>query len=104
MVPIGYDPQAQCPRFMQFLDEIMGVGPESGTDQRQGAKRMISYLQKAFGCAATGKPEKAIFVLYGKGNNGKTTLVEITRAALGDNEYAGEVNIDSLMARPKEAF
>jgi len=65
---------------------------------------MISYLQKAFGCAATGKPEKAIFVLHGTGNNGKTTLVEIIRAALGDKEYAGEVNIDSLMARPKEAF
>ena len=42
-------------------------------------------------------------MLYGDGNNGKTTLVEIMRAALGDREYAGEVNIDSLMVRPREA-
>ena len=103
VVPVDYDPQALCPRFMQFLDEIMGAGPESGKEQKTRAKEVIGYLQKAFGCAATGKPEKVLFVLYGQGNNGKTTLVEIIRAALGDKAYAGEVNVDSLMARPKEA-
>jgi putative DNA primase/helicase len=65
---------------------------------------MVSYLQKAFGCAATGKPEKLLFVLYGEGNNGKTTLLEVIRDALGDKEYAGQVQVDSLMIRPKEAL
>jgi P4 family phage/plasmid primase-like protien len=103
MVPIEYDPRAECPRFLQFLEEVMGISPEPGPEQRDQAKEKIRYLQKVFGCAATAKPEKVIFVLYGVGDNGKTTLVEITRAALGDKEYAGEISIGSLMARPKEA-
>jgi putative DNA primase/helicase len=65
---------------------------------------MVSYLQKAFGCAATGKAEKLLFVLYGEGNNGKTTLLEVIRDALGDKEYAGQVQVDSMMIRPKEAL
>ena len=47
------------------------------------AEQLVLYLQKVFGCAATGNPEKVLFVLYGEGNNGKTTLVEIIRDALG---------------------
>jgi putative DNA primase/helicase len=89
---LEYDPRARCPRFMGFLERIMG-----------GDAEIIGYLQKAFGCAATGRPEKALFVLHGEGNNGKTTLVERIREALGDREYAGEVNIDSLMAKPRES-
>jgi putative DNA primase/helicase len=49
-------------------------------------------------------PEKLLFVLYGDGNNGKTTLLEVIRDALGDKEYAGQVQVDSLMIRPKEAL
>jgi putative DNA primase/helicase len=64
----------------------------------------VAYLQKALGCAATGKPEKLLFVLFGDGNNGKTTLLEIVRDVLGDKEYAGQVQVDSLMVRPKEAL
>ena len=64
----------------------------------------MSYLQRAFGCAATGKPEKVLFVLHGEGNNGKTTLLEIIRDTLGDKQYAGQVQVDSLMIRPKEAL
>jgi putative DNA primase/helicase len=38
------------------------------------------------------------------GKNGKTTLLEVIRDALGDREYAGQVQVDSLMIRPKEAL
>jgi P4 family phage/plasmid primase-like protien len=103
LVPIAYDQHAECPRFLLFLEEIMGVDSESGPEQRGQALEKIRYLQKAIGCATTAKPEKVLFVLYGTGNNGKTTLVEIIRAGLGDKEYAGEITIDSLMARSKEA-
>ena len=34
----------------------------------------------------------------------KTTLLEVIRDALGDKEYAGQVQVDSLMIRPKEAL
>jgi putative DNA primase/helicase len=40
---------------------------------------------------------KACFCLFGDGNNGKTTLLEVLRYILGD--YAAQVMIDSLMMR-----
>jgi putative DNA primase/helicase len=102
LIPIEYDPRAECPIFMRFIHQIMGhMNPDA--EPTEETLQLVRYLQQAFGCAATGKPEKVLFVFYGDGNNGKTTLVEIIRAALGDREYAGEVNIDSLMVRPKEA-
>ena len=45
-----------------------------------------------------------LFLLIGTmgGDNGKTTFLEICREALG--EYAGEIQIETLMAKPKEAM
>lgn len=104
MIPLRYDSHAECPQFIAFLFSIMGSNPDASEGENIKANQMVSYLQKAFGCAATGKPEKLLFVLYGEGNNGKTTLLEIIRDALGDKEYAGQVQVDSLMVRPKEAL
>ena len=89
---------------MAFLFRIMGSHPDASEGENINAEQMVSYLQKVFGCAATGKPEKLLFVFYGEGNNGKTTLLEVIRDALGDKEYAGQVQVDSLMIRPKEAL
>jgi P4 family phage/plasmid primase-like protien len=102
MIPLRYDPRAECPQFMGFLYRIMGSHPDASEGDNTNAEQMVSYLQKAIGCAATGKPEKLLFVLNGEGNNGKTTLLEVIRDALGDREYAGQVQVDSLMIRPKE--
>jgi len=89
---------------MAFLYRIMGSDPDASEGENDRAEQLVSYLQRVFGCAATAKPEKLLFVLYGDGNNGKTTLLEIIRDALGDKEYAGQVQVDSLMIRPKEAI
>ncbi len=99
-----YHLEAKCPGFDRFLYRIMGSHPDASEGENVNADQMVSYLQKVFGCAATGKPEKLLFVLYGEGNNGKTTLLEVIRDALGDREYAGQVQVDSLMTRPKEAL
>ena len=104
LIRLRYDPHAECPQFMAFLFRIMGSHPEASEFENVNAEQLVSYLQKVFGCAATGKPEKLLFVLYGEGNNGKTTLLEVIRDALGDKEYAGQVQVDSLMIRPKEAL
>lgn len=104
LIRIRYDPHADCPQFMAFLYRIMGSHPDASAGENNRAEQLVSYLQKVFGCAATGKPEKLLFVLYGEGNNGKTTLLEVIRDALGDKEYAGQVQVDSLMIRPKEAM
>jgi len=104
MIRLRYDRRAECPQFMAFLYRIMGRHPDSSESENDNAERLVSYLQRVFGCAATGKPEKILFVFCGEGNNGKTTLLEIIRDALGDKEYSGQVQVDSLMIRPKEAL
>jgi putative DNA primase/helicase len=104
LIRFRYDRGAECPQFMAFLYRIMGRHADASEADNANAEQIVSYLQKVFGCAATGKPEKLLFVLYGEGNNGKTTLLEVIRDALGDKEYAGQVQVDSLMIRPKEAL
>ncbi|MGA7408883.1 MAG: phage/plasmid primase, P4 family, partial [Bryobacteraceae bacterium] len=103
-IRLRYDPHAECPQFMAFLYRIMGSHPDASESENANAGQLVSFLQKASGCAATGKPEKLLFVLFGAGNNGKTTLLEVIRDALGDKEYAGQVQVDSLMVGSKEAL
>lgn len=85
--PVDFDEGASCPLFLGFLGRILGERPA-----------LIAYVQKVVGYALTGDVSaKACFCLFGDGNNGKTTLLEVLRHILGD--YAAQVMIDSLMVR-----
>jgi putative DNA primase/helicase len=96
LVHFDFDPQAKCPLFLQFINRIMGASPEASEADLERADRLVSYLQKCFGYSLTGDvAEKAVFCLFGAGNNGKTTLLEIIRFIL--TEYSTQVLIDSLM-------
>ncbi|MEJ7605647.1 MAG: hypothetical protein WKF37_05140 [Bryobacteraceae bacterium] len=53
MIPLRYDQHAECPQFMAFLFRIMGSHPDASEGDNVNAEQMVSYLQKAFGCAAT---------------------------------------------------
>jgi len=82
----------------------MGDGPDASEQERDRADRLVRYLQILFGCCATGKPEKLLCIFYGRdGNNGKTTLLTTVAKALGNREYATQINIDSLMMDPRGA-
>lgn len=102
-IPYQFDPNAECPIFHEFLKRIMGVVPGAMIAERTRAERIIRYLQVILGCALTGKPEKILAIFWGSGNNGKTTLLETVRAALGEEEYAGQLQIESLMTKQAEA-
>jgi len=92
LAPVEYDPDATCPQFTAFLEKIMC--------NDQG---LIAYLQRAIGYSLTADVgEKALFFLYGDGNNGKTTFLETVRAVLG--EYAAQLPIESLMTRNGESI
>lgn len=98
MVKYAYRPAATCPTFLRFLERIMGITPDASEGQLQRAERLIAYLQKAIGYSLTGTTcEKAVFLLYGPGDNGKSTLLALFLHLL--QEYAVLLQIDSLMVR-----
>ena len=74
IVPVEYDPDAQCPMFKEFLRRILKNNSE-----------LIKFLQRAFGYALTGSTiEQVLFIFWGLGANGKSTFLEVWREVLGD--------------------
>jgi P4 family phage/plasmid primase-like protien len=88
MVPVEYDPTAECPTVDRFIADIFGNDPE-----------MVAYIWRALGYALTGSvKERVMFILWGaKGNNGKTTLLELLADVLCD--YSAKVRADTLMIK-----
>lgn len=85
--PVEHDPDATCPRWHKFLEQIMAGDPE-----------MIRFLQVAVGYTLTGHTiEQCLFMPIGNGANGKTTFEEIIGALAGD--YATKTDASTFMAR-----
>jgi putative DNA primase/helicase len=98
LVHHDYRPEATCPTFRAFLERITGGGPDASEAALERSHRLIRYLQKAFGYSLTGHTiAKAVFLLYGRGDNGKSTLLTLFLALLV--EYAVLLQIDTLMVR-----
>jgi putative DNA primase/helicase len=89
IVPVEYQPDAQCPRWLTFLDRVI-----DGNVELQG------YLQRAVGYSLTGNTKnQVLFFLYGLGNNGKSTFTTTIRKLMGG--YGERVNPDLFMVRDK---
>lgn len=74
VVPVAYDSAATAPRFQAFMAEIFS-----------GDMALVEFLARWFGYAATGSTrEQKLIFHWGKGSNGKTTLIEVIEAVLGD--------------------
>jgi putative DNA primase/helicase len=82
-----YEPDHPCPKWLAFLDRILN-----------GKLEMIDFIQRAVGYSLTGSvAEQCLFMLYGTGANGKTTLLETVRTILGD--YAMHTPAETLMMK-----
>lgn len=87
LAPVEYDPTATCQRWTDFLDRILG-----------GNERLIAYVQRAAGYSLTGDTsEQCLFMPYGTGANGKTTLLGTLQSLLGD--YAIGTRPETLMLK-----
>lgn len=90
LAPVEYDPEAAAPRWEQFLHEIM-----CGDDE------LVRFLQSAIGYTMTGNVgEECLFFCYGKGANGKSTLLEILRRVFGD--YGQQADFRTFLTRRSE--
>ncbi|WFT82927.1 phage/plasmid primase, P4 family [Methylobacterium sp. CB376] len=83
---VAFDPAATCPKLMNFLESIFPNDPEK-----------IRFLQRAVGYTLTGWTKaQCLFLLLGQGANGKSTLLKIIRALMG--EYGTSIPMSVLMA------
>lgn len=92
-VGYSYDSTAQCPNFLKFIERIFRSQKEKDN--------VIRYIQKAMGYTLTGEvSQQCIFLLYGSGSNGKSTLLETMRMLLGD--YGTTIASASLTTQKNE--
>lgn len=92
IAPVPFDPDAQCPLWLAFLDRIFG-----------GNARLIAFIQTALGYTLTADvSEQKLFLQYGTGANGKTVFTRIQSAILG--EYAAQTPMATLMAKTGDAI
>jgi len=87
VAPTVYDPLAKCPRWEQFISEIMP------------SDEVARFLKRLLGYAITGSVSEHVFpVLWGEtGRNGKDTLIEAIHSVLGG--VATPIAAKTLMAQ-----
>jgi putative DNA primase/helicase len=87
ITPILYDAKAECPLFLQFLDDIF-----------LSRQDLIEFVRRAIGYTLTGLTnEQVFFVCYGTGKNGKSVLLKVLEKLLGD--YSRVASFDTLSSR-----
>ena len=85
---VDFDPEAQCPRWEQFLTEVF-----SDTE-------LIDWLHRALGYSLTGDTtEQCVFIGYGIGANGKGVFCNAIHNAMGDYAYSAPFSTFELYQR-----
>jgi putative DNA primase/helicase len=71
---VAYDPDATCPRWDRFLEEVFDEDEE-----------LIGFVQRLAGYSLSGDVrEQIVAVLHGGGNNGKDTLIKPLMRVVGE--------------------
>ncbi len=85
---VGFDPEAKCPRWEQFLVEVFG-----DTD-------LIDWLWRSLGYSTSGDTtEQCIFMGYGVGANGKGVFGGAIHSTLGDYAHSSPFSTFELYHR-----
>jgi len=85
LLPYDFDPDVQCPRWLQYLDEVFLSDAE-----------IIKFIQEAVGYAFhKSMPIPAIFFLVGDGGNGKSVFIN-TISSLCGKENVCNVSLNKL--------
>ncbi len=80
-IPVAYEPEARAPRFEQFLEEVF-VGDHDAPDKCRLVCELLGYS-----LLATSRFERFV-ILIGKGANGKSVLLRVVKALVGDGNCA----------------
>lgn len=88
VMPVEYDPEAKCPRFDAFLEQI------------QPNIAMRQFIQRWFGLSMSGLDVQKLAFFHGGGANGKSVLVDLMGRMMGD--YSASARIESLTGKNKK--
>lgn len=84
MSEVAWEPGAQCPEFARHMETVLPA-----PDVRR-------YFQSCMGYALTGEiSEQCIFLLQGKGGDGKSTTMDVLREVLGG--YGATAAVESFL-------
>ena len=89
MSNVEYSATAKAPAFRKFIDDVAG-----------GDKELVAFLQRSCGLALSGDvSEQVLWLHYGEGRNGKSTLLNVMSELLGT--YAGPAPLDMLLVKSR---
>ncbi|MCH8043047.1 MAG: hypothetical protein IID44_04950 [Planctomycetes bacterium] len=92
LAPVRYDPDADCPTWLRFIDSTF-----------DGNQSLAEFVRRLFGYCLTGSTRDHILAfLYGTGANGKSVLLNTTIDVMGP-DYAMKAPADFLMIKRGEA-
>lgn len=91
-IPIDYDPDAKCPEFIKFLEDVLG--------SKKDCSLLIQFIGYMFW--KDGNPYQKAMMLTGTGANGKSTLLNAVHALFGENN-AVSLTPQQLETEPQAA-
>lgn len=84
MTNVRFNPEAKCPRFLEYFERI------------QPDPQVRAFLQRALGYSMTGSNEEQVFfIAYGNTANGKSTLIKLMGYMLCD--YAVNADVTTFL-------
>ena len=89
---VAYDPVAACPTWLAHLDLIFNGDAEV----IEGFRQMAGYS------LLDGNPEQVMFILLGRGKNGKSVTLKVLAEVLGG--YAVNLAAESLMVKRNDVI
>jgi putative DNA primase/helicase len=90
---VDYDPDATCPRWEQFINDIF-----------DGDAELIGFIQRAVGYSLTADTkEQCFFMCVGHGANGKSTFLSVLSHVWGDYAYTTDTNVFASNAGSKDS-
>ena len=84
---VDYDPATECPQWISHLNLLFA----GDTEYLAGFQAMCGYTLLG------SNPQQLMFILYGKGRNGKSKTIEVLARIFAN--YAVNIASDSLMAK-----
>ena len=94
--PVAYDPGAAAPLWNRFIERVLRVEVRGHLDEMESAS-LRAYVQRSIGYCLTGSArERCLFILFGRGRNGKTVCLEVVSFMLGP-ELARTINFNTLL-------